>query len=126
MCINVILSVGFGPGTLRRNHVGGVVRRAPYLFIRQPDVGTYAFSFDDPGVYLHFHWFKHRVMCVEKPWICEHGDVMRFPEHSNDWRTTETNARRDELRRRNRRLLFKFENNSRGVEKYNFCNKRHL
>ena len=64
--------------------MGGVVRRAPYLFIRQPEVGTYAFSFDQPGVYLHFHWFKHRVMCVEKPWICVPDGIIRQPEISHE------------------------------------------
>ncbi|XP_075239264.1 uncharacterized protein LOC142334824, partial [Convolutriloba macropyga] len=76
-CQNMILEVGFGPGNFRRSHHPNVREGAPYLLagmelgqIGIPFIMSVSFDYHNVTEELTFHWFKHNIMCKEKPWIC--------------------------------------------------------
>ena len=71
--MNIIMELGFGVGELKRvNHFGGnELQRegVPYLL----KVGyhwTPEVPYDNPGDFITFGWFKKKVICADRPWIC--------------------------------------------------------
>ena len=71
--VNIITKIGFGKGRLKRVNHSEEMRPeqpgAPY----QLKVGrrwTSPIPYDNPGDFLTFRWFKHKIICAEQPWIC--------------------------------------------------------
>ena len=75
----MIIELGFGPGNFRHNFANVspgdpfVILGREYSEFGLPYVNTQYFDYDNPGQNLTFHWFKHNIMCKEKPWICSGG-----------------------------------------------------
>ena len=74
LCVNVITSVGFGPGALRRNSLNSVNPwnfNAPLMFVL-PLVPRAIFSYENPRDTLTFAWFKNFIICRANPWLCDY------------------------------------------------------
>ena len=74
----MILDVGFGPGNLRRDHTVSVKEGYPYVLaghdfgdIGNSEINSKTFDYENIREELTFHWFKHNIMCLDNPWICE-------------------------------------------------------
>ncbi|XP_075256345.1 uncharacterized protein LOC142348746 [Convolutriloba macropyga] len=68
LCVNIIQTVGFGTGSLkRRGGMQGVV----YIFPPDGDERVHLFSYNNIQRELQFDWFKENIICEDQPWICE-------------------------------------------------------
>ena len=71
--VNVITKLGFGAGQLKRfNH--GVSFKSekedtPYQ-LRIGENWSHEVSYENPGQFITFRWFKWNVICLEQPWVC--------------------------------------------------------
>ncbi|XP_075256293.1 uncharacterized protein LOC142348718 [Convolutriloba macropyga] len=82
LCANVISTLGFGYGPIRRR---GDLHDA--IYILPPSINDeygfiYFFSFDSIQQHLTFDWFKLKVVCEEQPWVCREDERQRKDEEN--------------------------------------------
>ncbi|XP_075244006.1 uncharacterized protein LOC142338230 [Convolutriloba macropyga] len=81
LCANVVSSVGFGPGPLKKI----TTHRATFILTPNDSGILYFFRYEDVERFLTFDWFKLNIICAEQEWICANFDSLinldEFAEH---------------------------------------------
>ncbi|XP_063722773.1 uncharacterized protein LOC134850910 [Symsagittifera roscoffensis] len=83
VCLNFIVEVGFGTGPMN-NDIGFLRQQSRLAFPPAPGVHPRLFSSENPENEITFHWFKHNIMCVSQPWICNEGANDINGDRNND------------------------------------------
>ncbi|XP_075241590.1 uncharacterized protein LOC142336566 [Convolutriloba macropyga] len=75
LCLNVITSVGFGSGELKR--IGYFKRDSDFLIVnREPmnkfsnNLNVHRISYKKTSNKLTFNFFRNNFICNEQPWLC--------------------------------------------------------
>ncbi|XP_075264738.1 uncharacterized protein LOC142356847 [Convolutriloba macropyga] len=91
-CINMIFEIGFGPGQLVFDSRFELEPKLPfaiagieYGITGLPHIKTRLFHHDKLSNQLTFHWFKHKIMCLDNPWICQFGERNRTGLDDSRW-----------------------------------------
>ncbi|XP_075254671.1 uncharacterized protein LOC142346063 [Convolutriloba macropyga] len=79
ICSNVILQIGFGPGSLIIQ--GHIRHQTQYIFPFQEGREPYIISSTELESVISYEWFKFAVICGDQPWVCEEF------ESDSDWST---------------------------------------